>query len=211
MRIITAVITARRPKPTLSATIESLSRAGWQAPVVYFDAASDGCYVNWRRAACNALARWHDWGQPTNTWGAIFEDDIDIASSALAHFYSIAYRRCVVSLYTAAHNHVDGAGWHEITSLPRMASGALAILMPLELIRTFMESPPHPEWRDRTDHAIGLFCRATDISWMTHSPSLVRHTAVEHSNSALRDPGGTVAGRQCKEFIEAENGETTFR
>ncbi len=200
MRIITAVITARRPKPTLSATLESLARAGLPAPVVYVDVARDGCYVNWRRAACGTLAQWVDYGRPVNTWAAVFEDDIEVAVSAMHYLSGVQHRRSVVSLYTAAHNHSSGAGWHEITDLPRLASGALAIMMPMELMHTFMQSPPRPEWRDRTDHAIGLFCRATSTRWFTHSPSLVRHTAVEYENSALADPGGTLECRQCREF-----------
>lgn len=164
--------------------------------------ARDGCYVNWRWAAGGTLAQWADYGRPVHTWAAIFEDDIEVADNVLHRISSLAPGGFIASLYTAAHNHISGAGWHEVTELPRLASRALAIMMPMELIQTFMQSPPRPEWRDRTDHAIGLFCRATSTRWFTHSPSLVRHTAVEYENSALADPGGTLECRQCREFAE---------
>jgi len=206
--IFTAVITAPRPKfQTLHDTLASLQDAGFDPPLVIHDEHQAGCYVTWRLAARWAL-HYHVHQLGFYDFILICEDDIELAAGLrqwLQHEFAPPNwlkdrRRFVASLYTARCNHRDVPGWHAADRLPKQASGALALLFPVKVLSDFLADPPHPEWADRTDHAVGLFCREKEIPFLFHSPSLVRHTDPSHTNSALVTPGGRIEDRQCEEF-----------
>lgn len=201
--ILTAVISAPRPRPTLPAALASLARAGFRAPVVVYDTDRLGCYFTWRRAAERLLADYFDHRYRWARFGLIFEDDAQPAPGLFRQLvgqWQDWPERCCASLYTARPNHREAGGWHRVARLPHDALGAVAYLLPIPVLLDFMRAPPHPEWPDGTDHAMGLFCRDREIPYLCHSPSLVRHLAVGHENSALSHPGGLLENRQCAAF-----------
>lgn len=215
MNILPVVITASRPqKTTLPDTLSSLQQAGFIPPIVVNDSERRGCYWNWRRAAYCAIEHSRTCSVTFN-YALLCEDDVALSLGLRRwldedHHWPIQSdfrHRFVASLYTARQNHREAPGWFHATRLPKQASGALATLWPVHVLREFTEHVPHPEWDNRTDHAIGLFCRNRQVPYLLHSPSLVRHTAVHHGHSALRSPGGRVEDRQCQEFVTSLVGQ----
>lgn len=203
-QIATLILSAPRPNPTFPSTLQSLTRNLWLIPYVSYDYSRTGCYRNWRHAAEFVI---RELFEKSVTHLLIFEDDIEIAVSPTWLLSQIRHHlprdgRWITSLYTAACvPPPKRPGWFTAERLPKHASGALATLWPVGILNQFLGDPPHPEWTDRTDHAIGLFCRDQRIPYLMHSPSIVRHTAVGHDNSALIKPGGREEDRQCRTWL----------
>lgn len=211
-----AVISAPRPNPTIGDTLASLTAAGYSDVTVFYDGESRGCYLHFRRVieylwretllvsqtVCVDM-QWIPRGTKPQYF-LVCEDDVRFTVDLRKWLDSQRFEpRAIYSLYTAPINHnKQRSGWHRAERLPKQASGALAYLIPLDVVYWLVRSWPHTEWADRTDHAIGLFCRDHRVDYYTHTPSLASHLAVSHENSALESPGGTIEGRQCVEFAE---------
>lgn len=222
-----AVITAPRKQPTLAATLNSLRYAGWPDAIVVRDGdmqpgdprtpivnrlqiinrspeTSGGAYRNWR-FALGILAN----EMPEADRLLICEDDCQFMNGLRGWLDDgqLTIVRGVHSLYTSPeHRRAIDGGWTEAHLSSRLRfSGALATIWTPELARRFLAAPPHPEWQYRTDHAIALFCRDNDIPLWCHTPSFVKHTAVDHDLSAIPidQCGGTTEGRQCAAFAES--------
>lgn len=189
-----AVITAPRETQTLDVTLESLAQAGWSDATIYSDRAKRGPYWNWRRAVDETYAKFP---RVDGSRFLIAEDDAEFTPGIREYLDNMPMLDGIVSLYTAAPNHKDVGGWHEVsTQKPIRTYGSLALVIPTYLLMTLARYPMRPDWMDKTDHAVGLWCRKHGVPYWCHSPSFVRHIG---TTSTVQESVNDHC-RQCKVF-----------
>jgi len=193
-----SVITTKREVPTLETTLNSLADAGWDNVAVYSDRNKRGPYWNWRYAVAYTYARIR---RIDASRVLISEDDALYTRGLRKYLDRTDLPDGVVSLYTASPNHrSDSRGWNQVSTIkPIRTYGALAITFPTYLLPLMNQEPAKPEWTDKTDHAIGLWCRMHEVPYWCHTPSFVKHIG---DNSTLA-PAGHPEYRQCKSWKES--------
>jgi hypothetical protein len=173
-----AVTTAPRAVGYLEATLDSLTKAGFQSVEVVED---DGGGINatYKRAMRLALESQAD-------SILICQDDIEVARG-LANWLTTlewpANNVGCLSLYCAQPYRQDDVGWWEFPLQPTRIMrqpwakvyGALAMLWPRESAERFVTDKPPFDGRSKVDQLIGKWCMDSGRSLWVHSPSLVEH------------------------------------
>lgn len=145
-----------------------------------------GPYGNFRHALKMLLSF-----DPYSRLYMICQDDIEMAAG-LRRWLDQQYigpnqdsrlNNSVVSLYTSNGIARDEMGWVSLFDLVKedrdvmkKCQGALAFIFPRDLALRFVEDPPNPESKSRTDHFVGKFCLEQKVDILVHNPSLIRHT-----------------------------------
>lgn len=197
------VTTAPREPSTLYKTQWSIRAAGWDRFAVFADGeARIGPYLNFLAALQGLVS-----SKPSADAFVVFQDDISVSEDLRSWLEGDWQFQCllehdptcptgVISLYTAAPNHVEEPGWREL-EFPATKLGALAYVFPSESARAFLAFPPSRTAARGTDVQVARWCRDTRREYWCHSPSFVMHTGHQ---SALENPGGVPECRQCKAF-----------
>lgn len=213
---LVGVTSAPRPKPTLSATLDSLAAAGWTEPIVFYDAERRGPWWNFKRTLTSLLCI----GGSTHLSSPpdmllIVEDDIEVTPGLRWWIDENRERippHCLISLYWAMKRpHSHKHGFHFVDDHGRLVNGALAYLIPFARAATLDSAiviDPMPG-RTETDIQIANACsRINNPAYVAHYPSFVRHTG--GGNSSLRVPCGNDENRQCTEFVTRINQDGSF-
>lgn len=195
------VITCPRVQPTLDATLESLSVAGWKLHPsdVIHDREMDGCYRNWRHCAEWLLS------DDTADLFMVCEDDILVSKNLREYLERTHLPDGVLSLYCGYINHHDEPGWHQVTRLPKYCHGALATVWTRKLLEGFMAWDRSAEFANSTDILMGRWCRNTKTPYWCHSPSFVKHTGYTSTLGPGWDEANTIL-RNCKVWCEDVSG-----
>lgn len=204
------MLTAPRPKPTLSKTLASVEAAGWREFVLSLDNCpmperpEAGLIHRYWRHEMYSLGPWPHYvaalrrSLRTLSWDAlcVLQDDVVLAkglrdaleSSALA-----SWQRChgLVSLWLAGWhsrnpNWVGQSFWWRLppSELPRRCYGALAMIWRRWQVQAIVGSPPG-EGRTRADYWIGRFCKDENVPLIYPQRSFVQHAG--EGNSTLGD------------------------
>lgn len=183
------------------ATMWSLRDAGTEFTFLHEDTARSGCWQAW-------LALLRKWVESSTihvrqvaTHFLICEDDVIFSRGLIAYLRSNPPPAgSIANLFCTAECHrPELMQWHR-QSVPAKAQGSLALLIPFAVAKKILAFTPFPDRRDGTDHNLGTFCRAHDIPFVTHSPSLVLHSKLETSLAVQR---GRVELRQAFVFAES--------
>lgn len=203
---LACVVSAPRPVPTLPATLESLSRAGWTAPIVVYDGQRLGPGWNWLMALDVAVRQSRACGAE---WILMAEDDIEITPN-------LKYRLSGLSIPESASNSVlslycslplPEVGWCNVFCGTARSAGALAYAMPLAVARVIRYGGHRIKLQTGADFIVPDACQACDIPIYVHSPSFVRHTG---TTTSLRSPVGDERFRQCRKFVERIEDDGSF-
>lgn len=226
IEIAVAVTTAPRPVPTITDTIASLGRAGFDDIVVVAEPGSpkpkamDSARIEWFQQR-HQRGPWPNWldalgmlleRSPDADAYLIFQDDIEAAHGLRGWLerelwpgYLGAKEIGVVSLYTVAEHDRAKDGWFRLlrSQLPQKALGALGSILPAHAARTLLANPPNPNWSTGIDYCLGNLCSREGLSYWLHSPSLLRHTGA--TSSIGGHDQGNDEGRQCKRWAKDVN------
>jgi len=214
---LVGVTSASRPKPTLQATLDSLAAAGWNNPIVFYDADRRGPWANFKRALRTTVgigsSSYRDFIKPDMI--LIVEDDIEVTPN-LRWWIDANQERIpphsMLSLYWAMgrpHNHKTG--WHFVDLDGRLRNGALAYLIPFDQAKKLATAVAMGPIQDgtETDLQVAKVCSSVNApAYVAHYPSFVRHTG--GGNSSLRNPAGDEAVRQCTKFVTRINRDGSF-
>lgn len=226
-RFFSAILTAPRPDGVsyLEDTFASVYRAGFNPWLVSHEPIPGnfqhpyesalrllphnrpGAWQGWLVAAGFLAGELERYGNPARDWIVILEDDLELTENLAAYLLaSPPPDHALASLYCAATNApppetILMTPWQPVR-VPQRAHGALAYLLRLDTCRRILENPPHPTQPHGTDHNLGLFCRAQEVPYLVHSPSLAVHRGAV---SSLPD-AGTSAARQCREWASRYDG-----
>jgi hypothetical protein len=225
------VVSSPRLQPTLTATLDSLARAGWDAPHLFLDGTVRvperfahlpgvlreprvGCWPNYYLGLAELLMR-----HPDADAYLLAEDDALFYDGEVLREYMEQMlwpdrRSCLVSLYCPSLNSAPAFGWRPLR--PKWAVGALAFVFPRPLAQDFLLDRAVCDhrwgrWREEdgglanTDIVIGLWARRKRIRIWYPTPSLVQHigvTSTLHLN--LQATGERRADRWIGSLISAE-------
>jgi hypothetical protein len=210
------VTTAPRPKPTLDACLDSLSRAGWKVPRLFVDSGvtiadrySDlpltfretklGPWPNYCLALVELLMR-----EPAAEAFMLVQDDVifDDRHELRAYLEEILWPAdpiAAVSLYCSKAYTRPVAGWHELES--RWIWGALAFVYSRESAQRFVTDPLVFEHRSNPteglvniDILIGRWAHEHQLPIYFPSPSLVQH--IGNESSIWSDPESRAIGER---------------
>jgi len=192
------VTTAPRARPTLEACLESLARAGWEAPHLFMDSAvrvperfghlpgtlrspAVGAWPNHYLALFELTLR-----QPDADAYLIVQDDALFydGENVRAYLEQALWpggRIPVVSLYCPGPYTQKRYGWHRYRKA--WVWGALALVFPRATARAYLRDRPvcQHRWRSRAgglaqiDVVIGRWARRRRLPFWFPTPSLVQH------------------------------------
>jgi len=217
MRIASGITTSHRDPDTLRESLASLSLAGFTMPHIFAEPDAKLC----RRVRVvrnkTKLGPWRNFksglrfllaNYPGADAYAMFQDDIEV-SAGLRPYLDLKLfpaEDCgVVSIYTPEFHQSESTGMHPVTDmfeLQRMY-GALAYLFPGRVAKKLVDTTQGSECLTKTDQWVARFCIDEGLSYWHHSPSLVRHLAVE--SSSIRPEASYLHNhqyRQCGRFCE---------
>lgn len=164
--MICGITTAPRQERYLSRTLASLSRGGFDSPVMFEDADKRGVFWNWSRAL-GSLAQ--------NGAGRILlcQDDILVCRGLRAFCEAYEGLDGVLSLYTSAKN----AGEPGIVPMTRRDNpwGACAYLFSRDAAVRILELAPEWASRQRVEHFVTESCERLGLVFAVVRPSLVQH------------------------------------
>ena len=210
------VVSSPRCQPTLDATVESLARAGWDAPHLFLDGTVRvserlahlpgvlreprvGCWPNSYLALAELLMR-----HPDADAYLLAQDDVRFygAESLREYLEQVLWpgrRRCLVSLYCPSIYSAPAFGWQ---SLPfPWTLGAQAFVFPRRVAQDFLLDRSVCDhrwggWQEpnrgltQTDVVIGLWAWRERIPVWYPTPSLVQHIGVTSTLTPNRDLTG---------------------
>lgn len=201
------ITAAPRPgPPTLPRTLESLSKAGFPAPIVFAEpntpteGAQGMAYVSRNPTR---LGAWHNFlhalrvlvdRHPTAAALVVAQDDVMVCQGLQDYLKATLWpgpvdRVAMVSPYTAGPNRAACRGWN-LRLDGFYAVGALFCVFPVEAARRLLtdlsEKFPNVPSEKRIDAKIGRWAAHRNLSIWRHTPSLGQH--IGNGNSALGDP-----------------------
>ncbi|MBA4030794.1 MAG: hypothetical protein C0478_07860 [Planctomyces sp.] len=220
------ITTAPRESATLSATLESVARAGFTAAQLFAEPDTPipdspnhhqlrvtvsrrgttlGAFPNWYVSLTElVLSRPHAHGY------LILQDDAELAASLVPYLEQIFPQgplpQGIYSLYCPAHEERAGARGFTVIDPGWQAWGALAYLLSpltarrLLTDRTLLDHRPHgpAEGLKNIDSVVGWWCRRAGVPYFVHQPSLVRHLG----ETSTLWPGATATGqRQARHIL----------
>ncbi len=197
---VVGVVACGRDICTLSRTITGIRNAGAFDPIVRIDHPKSGAWKNWLLTLEMVLS-----DPLTNHLNPQFilmmEDDAVLSFDVFSYLETLDLSKNeIYSLYCANGSSANKTlrdwnfGFYTVEA-PRYSWGALAYLMHIDLARKILATPPFPDRKDGTDHAIGTFCKTNNVSYLVHFPSLVKHIG---AISSLEEVGGVDEFRQAK-------------
>jgi hypothetical protein len=214
------VVTAPRRRPTLSATVDSLIRAGWDEPCLFLDGAVRvperfahlpgvlrepriGCWPNYYLALAELLMR-----HPDADAFLLAEDDALFCGGEPLRAYLEQmlwpdWRPCMVSLYCPSAYTARNVGWRPLSS--RWTWGALAFVFPRQVAQALLLDRRVCDhrwgrWHEddkglaNTDLVIGSWAWRNRIPIWYPTPSLVQHIGV---TSTLHPDHPATGGRRA--------------
>lgn len=183
VRIVPAIRTAYREKSTLSQTITSMLRAGFEAPIVYAEPDAPeregnivateklGPFKNFLRMSEDLLEKF------PNEWLLLCEDDV-LFREGLADFLREATftKNQAVSFYIAKKQS-EGLIGDGFSSIVGDMWGSLAYLIHATQLRKLIDTTAFRNWNrpDRVDRVFSLAAAESDTSILFHSPALAQH------------------------------------
>jgi hypothetical protein len=224
------VTTAPRPRPTLSACLESLFRAGWQVPRLFVDSAVTipdrfselpvtlretklGPWPNYYLSLVELLMR-----EPEADAFMLVQDDVILDDRYDLRGYLEKYLWPAdpigaVSLYCSKVYTQPQAGWHEFAG--PWVWGALTFVFSRESAKRFVTDPSVFEHRGHPDDGlikvdveIGRWAHAQGLPIYFPTPSLVQH--IGDTSSLWTYLGSRAMGdRRADQFSGDVRSETT--
>lgn len=193
--IVCGVTTARREKPTLFRTTESLRNAGFSVTVIRDEGA--GAMRTWRESLGMLAA-----GHCHNV--LLAQDDI-VVSKHLAEYAArldIPENTGCVSFYTPGGVELERGGMGLIPATGR-TWGACCLMFPRAVAEKIAAHPMITRWPidRRIDVAVGDVVREMGLKFYYHVPSLVQHVG---EVSAFGDSRSMTHGRYAPGFLGEE-------
>jgi hypothetical protein len=169
--IYCAIRTSERKIPTLNKTIESLSNAGVENPVIYEDSEKKGSFKPFINCLNDILLK-------HNGWCLLCEDDVLFCNSSI----DILKNSQFTSMQTATlfcsgvqDVYLKHDGWNNYIHNDWHCS--LAYFVHTDLIKRIIETKAIKEWikTDRVDYVWCKACEELQVKIHVHRPSLVQH------------------------------------
>lgn len=200
------VTTAARKTPTLTRSLESIRKAGWEDVRIFADgdcAVPSRYAVTRRSPAVGAFGNW--WlalqelvqRNPEAKWYAIFQDDVILCRHAREQAERMA-QGGVLSLYQSAHHKSDRT---QAFNRGSEFVGALALVIPQPIAHKMASSGFGIEHRKRKDRGtdyidggVGQWCRTNDVRLLVHGPSLAQHIGSTSTLGHTEEPSATFVG-----------------
>jgi hypothetical protein len=224
------VVSSPRRQPTLDATLDSLIRAGWNAPQLFLDGTVRvperfgglpgvlrepriGCWPNYYLALAELLMRHPD----ADAYLLAQDDALFYDGEALREYMEQMLwpeRRCIVSLYCPSLNTSRDFGWQPLR--PGLSVGALACVFPRRLAQDFLLDHAvcnhrWGRWQEEdgglanADIIIGQWALRKRIRIWCPTPSLVQHIGVTSTLGVnLQAAGERRADRWIGSFIRSQ-------
>ncbi|MGH7134864.1 MAG: hypothetical protein ACREHD_03940 [Pirellulales bacterium] len=220
------VTTAPRSRPTLERSLDSLAAAGWSEPRLFAEPHArvpekfSGLATTWRDAKLGAFPNWYlglaelYFREPSAEAYLMCQDDALFADGSRAYLEKClwpAEELGVVSIYTPSHAsagrtpgfHDERRGW--------ATWGALAYVFPNNSLRALLAHPLFTHHRRQgpgrglrnIDSVVGAWCRAADLPYYIHVPSLVQHIG---ETSTIWTSAGALGRRRASDFVARISG-----
>jgi hypothetical protein len=226
------VVSSPRRQPTLEATLDSLARAGWNAPHLFLDGTVRvperfgglpgvlrvgrvGCWPNYYLALAELLMR-----HPDVDAYLLVEDDAlfydgEVLREYLEQMLWPERRSCLISLYCPSLYSARNFGWRPWRA--EWTLGALAMVFPRRVAQDFLLDASVCDhrwgrWHEEdggmanTDIVIGRWARRKRIRIWYPTPSLVQHIGVTSTLDVnLEAAGERQADRWMGSIIRAKS------
>ncbi len=172
-RMNAAILTCRRPSPTLKLTGQSLRCSGFDSFRIYRDRKKTFGYV---RQHVRAIADGNHF---------VFEDDCLVSNSLPEYVASTAPTDGIAKLYLSSYDArmVQQVGW---SVMDRYSPGALGYCWPAEIAERFLnfDDEAKQTGEGSPEHLIDRFCRSERVPLYVHKPSLIVHIGLRSCQGA---------------------------
>lgn len=180
-----AIRTAYRRHPTLTDTINSLTTAGFQSPLIFAEPdapklTDEALRYGKQLKPFRAFIAMSEWllEHSDADWFLLCEDDAQFRDGAadLVRTYPMGPRQ-VLSLYVSTQQQktIGGDGFAAVTG---DLHGSLSYLVHRDTLSKILQSKTFRDWSatDRVDRAFSQAVTEIGCELVTHNPSLVQHT-----------------------------------
>lgn len=202
VRIVTAIRTSFRQKPTLENTIASMAKAGFEAPLVFAEPdaqLTDEPAIRFEKQLkpfrSFVAAADHLTATFPSQWLLVCEDDVEFQTGCADDLRALPIDTTqIVSLYVSTDQGQSAELKPGVNVLTGDIHGSLAYLVHGAALRAILDSSTFENWSEeaRVDRAFSQAAEECGLSILVHSPSWTQHTG---ATSTIRPTRRLTSGR----------------